>query len=248
MVINEIFYSLQGEGFLAGVPSVFVRLAGCPLHCRWCDTKYAWDQRAGEDYNISDIVKTVLRRKESPEQQWPCKFIVITGGEPMINPDLPQLVRQLKTTGKHITIETAGITGWDGLEAREFTARMAVPQMPCDLMSISPKLSNSAPTDPELAAVHEDSRLDIAVLQELLDNYEYQLKFIVDSQDDLPEIQQTIEKIGSVNPEKVMLMPQAATRDELLAKSPMVANMCKQSGFVFSQRLQVLLWNNQKGK
>jgi 7-carboxy-7-deazaguanine synthase len=86
MVINEIFYSLQGEGFLAGVPSVFVRLAGCPLQCRWCDTKYAWDQRAGEDYNIGDIVKTV--------QQWPCKFIVITGGEPMINSDLPQLVHQ----------------------------------------------------------------------------------------------------------------------------------------------------------
>jgi len=233
MVINEIFYSLQGEGFLAGVPSVFVRLAGCPLQCRWCDTKYAWDQRAGEDYNIGDIVKTVLR-KESPGQQWPCKFIVITGGEPMINSDLPQLVRQLKTAGKHITIETAGIA--------------YIPDLPCDLMSISPKLSNSVPDDAKASAAHEDSRLDIAVLQELLDNYEYQLKFIVDSQDDLPEIQQTIEKIDSVNPEKVMLMPQAATRAELLTKSLIVAEMCRQTGFAFCQRLQVLLWNNQKGK
>jgi 7-carboxy-7-deazaguanine synthase len=226
MVINEIFYSLQGEGFLAGVPSVFVRLAGCPLKCRWCDTKYAWDQRAGEDYGIYDIVETV--------QQWPCKFIVITGGEPMINPDLPQLVRQLKAAGKHITIETAGIA--------------YAPELPCDLMSISPKLSNSVPDDTKASAAHKDSRLDIAVLQELIDNYEYQLKFVIDSQDDLPEIQQTIEKIGSVNPEKVMLMPQAATRDEFFTKSPIVANMCKQSGFTFSQRLQVLLWNNQKGK
>lgn len=233
MIINEIFYSLQGEGFLAGVPSVFVRLAGCPLQCRWCDTKYAWDQKAGEDYNISDIVKTVLC-KESPEQQWPCKFIVITGGEPMINPDLPHLVRQLKTAGKHITVETAGIA--------------YIPEMPCDLMSISPKLSNSAPDDAKASAAHKDSRLDIAVLQELVGNYEYQLKFVVDSQDDLPEIRQTIEKIGSVNPEKVMLMPQAATRDELFTKSPMVAQMCKQTGFTFSQRLQILLWNNQKGK
>jgi 7-carboxy-7-deazaguanine synthase len=226
MVINEIFYSLQGEGFLAGVPSVFVRLAGCPLKCRWCDTKYAWDQRAGEDYGIYDIVETV--------QQWPCKFIVITGGEPMINPDLPQLVRQLKAAGKHITIETAGIA--------------YAPELPCDLMSISPKLSNSVPDDTKASAAHKDSRLDIAVLQELIDNYEYQLKFVIDSQDDLPEIQQTIEKIGSVNPETVMLMPQAATRDEFFTKSPIVANMCKQSGFTFSQRLQVLLWNNQKGK
>ncbi|MHC4586537.1 MAG: 7-carboxy-7-deazaguanine synthase QueE [Planctomycetota bacterium] len=225
MVINEIFYSLQGEGFLAGVPSVFVRLAGCPLQCRWCDTKYAWDQRAGEDYNISDIVKTI--------QQWHCKFIVITGGEPMINPDLPQLVHQLKTAGKHITIETAGIA--------------YVSDIPCDLMSISPKLSNSTADEAKASAGHKDSRLDIAVLQELVDNYEYQFKFVVDSQGDLPEIRQTIEKIDSVNPEKVMLMSQAATRDELFTKSPIVAEMCKQTGFAFSQRLQVLLWNNQRG-
>jgi 7-carboxy-7-deazaguanine synthase len=226
MVINEIFDSLQGEGFLAGVPSVFVRLAGCPLQCKWCDTKYAWDQRAGEDYTIADIVKTV--------QQWPCKFIVITGGEPMINSELPQLVRQLKTAGKHITIETAGIAN--------------IPEMPCDLMSISPKLSNSVPDDTKASAAHKDSRLDIPVLQELVGNYEYQLKFVVDSQDDLSEIQHTIEKIGNINPEKVMLMPQAATRDELIAKSPIVAEMCRQTGYVLSQRLQVLLWNNQKGK
>jgi 7-carboxy-7-deazaguanine synthase len=226
MIINEIFYSLQGEGFLAGVPSVFVRLAGCPLRCRWCDTKYAWDEKAGKNYSIDKIIQTV--------QQWPCKLVVITGGEPMINSDLPQLLRQLKTADKHITIETAGIA--------------YIPEMPCDLISISPKLSNSAPTDPELASIHEDSRLDIAVLGKLIDSYQFQLKFVVDSKSDLAEIQQTLEKTGNVDFEKVMLMPQAATRDELLLKSPMVAEMCKQTGFAFSQRLQVLLWNNQKGR
>jgi 7-carboxy-7-deazaguanine synthase len=226
MVINEIFYSLQGEGFLAGFPSVFVRFAGCPLRCRWCDTKYAWDEKAGEDFNIAEIVETA--------EQWSCKYVVITGGEPMINSDLPELVKEFKNAGKHITIETAGIA--------------YISELPCDLMSISPKLSNSAPDAAKASAAHEDSRLDIAVLQELVDKYDYQLKFVVDSQDDLPEIQQTIEKIGSINPEKVMLMPQAATRDELLAKSPMVAEMCRQTSFAFSQRLQVLLWNNQKGR
>jgi 7-carboxy-7-deazaguanine synthase len=120
--------------------------------------------------------------------------------------------------------------------------------MPCDLMSISPKLSNSAPDDAKAFAGHKDSRLDIAVLQELVGNYEYQFKFVVDSQDDLPEIRQTIEEIGNINPEKVMLMPQATTKDELFAKSSMVAEICRQTGFTFSQRLQVLLWNNQKGK
>jgi 7-carboxy-7-deazaguanine synthase len=225
MRINEIFCSLQGEGFLAGVPSVFIRLPGCPLRCRWCDTKYAWDETAGAEQSISDIVEAV--------RQWPCKFIVITGGEPMTNPDLPELVRKLKRSGKHITIETAGIA--------------FIPDMPCDLMSISPKLSNSTPTDPKLAAMHEHSRLDIAVLQELIGNYTYQLKFVLDWQGDLSEIQQTIEQIGGIDSEKVMLMPQAATRDELLAKSPMVAELCKCTGFAFCQRLQILLWDNRRG-
>jgi 7-carboxy-7-deazaguanine synthase len=225
MRISEIFYSLQGEGFFAGVPSVFLRLAGCPLRCRWCDTKYAWDQAAGTTYSIAKIVEIV--------QKWPCKFVVITGGEPMINSDLPKLVQALKANGKHITIETAGIA--------------YMPDMLCDLMSMSPKLSNSTPSDAELTAVHEDSRLDVAVLRELIDNYKYQLKFVVDSQSDLYEIQQTIEEIGNVDSSKVMLMPQAATRDEFLAKSPMVADMCKQTGFAFCQRLQVLLWNNVRG-
>ena len=225
MRINEIFYSLQGEGFLAGAPSVFIRLAGCPLRCRWCDTKYAWNQTAGAHYSIAKIEQTI--------QQWPSKSAVITGGEPMINSDLSELAHTLKASDKHITIETAGIA--------------FIPDLSCDLMSISPKLSNSTPTDPELAAIHEDSRLDIAVLRELIDNYEYQLKFVVDSEADMPEIQQTLKEIGNVNLSKVMLMPQVATRDELLAKSPMVAELCKKTGFAFCQRFQILLWNNERG-
>jgi 7-carboxy-7-deazaguanine synthase len=226
MVINEIFYSLQGEGFLAGIPSVFVRLAGCPLRCRWCDTKYAWAEESGEDHRIEEIVQMV--------QQGKSKFVVITGGEPMTNSDLPELVQKLKASDKHITIETAGI--------------VFIPDLACDLMSISPKLSNSTPEKIELAETHEALRLDVAVLRKLIDNYKYQLKFVVDSQDDLAEIQQTIEKLGNVDSEKVMLMPQGTTRDELLVKSPMVAEMCKRSGLRFCHRLQVLFWENQKGK
>ncbi len=225
MRISEIFYSLQGEGTLAGRPSVFIRLAGCPLRCRWCDTKYAWQSTAGTDYSIDKIIQTI--------GQFQSKFVVITGGEPMINPDLPQLTKQLKAIGKHITIETAGIA--------------FIPNVLCDLMSISPKLSNSVPADAALAAVHQDSRLDTTVISELIDNYEYQLKFVVDSPQDLTEIQQVTEETGNVDPGKVILMPQAQTTEELLAKSPMVAKLCKSTGFMFGQRLQVLLWSNKKG-
>ncbi|MBN2271414.1 MAG: 7-carboxy-7-deazaguanine synthase QueE [Sedimentisphaerales bacterium] len=226
MRVNEVFYSLQGEGILAGVPSVFIRLAGCPLRCRWCDTKYAWDAAAGEECRIADIVEKVTH--------WRFRHIVITGGEPMIQKDLPDLLRGLKAADRHITIETAGIA--------------YIPDMPCDLMSISPKLSNSTPADAKLAAIHGDSRLDIAVLGVLIDNYDYQLKFVVDSVNDLPEIQDTLDKLGNVDLQRVMLMPQAATKDELSVKAPMVAEMCKMVGFAFSQRLQILLWDNQKGR
>jgi 7-carboxy-7-deazaguanine synthase len=225
MMISEIFYSLQGEGFLAGLPSVFVRLAGCPLRCRWCDTKYAWSEETGRQQSIEQIVRLV--------QNWPCNFVVVTGGEPMIDSELPELIRQLKAAGKHITIETAGIA--------------YVPEMPCDLMSISPKLSNSVPDEEKLAAVHRNSSLDTAVLNELIGNYNYQLKFVVDSESDLPEIEQTIRKLENVDTAKVMLMPQAATREELLKKSAMVADLCKQTGYTFCQRLHVLLWNNKRG-
>jgi 7-carboxy-7-deazaguanine synthase len=226
MRINELFYSLQGEGFLAGVPSVFIRIAGCPLRCRWCDTKYAWSKEAGRQYSIVEVIRAV--------QQWPCRFVVITGGEPMVDPDLPELAGVLKAAGKHITIETAGIA--------------YIPEMPCDLMSISPKLSNSVPKEVELVEVHKDSKLNLAVLEELISNYNYQLKFVIDSVNDLAEIQELLDKIDNVDTAKVMLMPQAATRDEYLTKSKTVVDICKLVDFTFSQRLQVLLWNNERGK
>jgi len=226
MRVTEIFYSLQGEGLLAGVPSVFVRLAGCPLRCKWCDTKYAWDKTAGQDYGVEQIVAAVRR--------WPSRFIVITGGEPMVQPELPELAQKLKDIRRHITIETAGIA--------------YIADLPCELMSISPKLSNSTPAEPELAKIHEQSRLDTAVLGELIDKYNYQLKFVVDSPGDLPEIEETIERLGGVDSEKVLLMPQAKTTAELAAKSPMVAELCKQTGYTFCNRLQILLWGNQRRK
>ena len=226
MLVNEIFYSLQGEGFLAGTPSVFIRLPKCPLRCKWCDTSYALDEKLATDYLIEDIIKTV--------NAFNSNNVVITGGEPMVNPMLPELAQQLKKADKHITIETAGI--------------VFLPNLHCDLMSISPKLSNSLPDDPDLAKLHEKMRLDLAVLSVLIEDYNDQLKFVVDSETDIDEINQILQQLPKVKPNKVMLMPQAATRDQLLKKSPVVAKLCIESNYAFSQRLQVMLWDNQRGK
>ena len=107
MHVSEIFHSLQGEGVLAGVPSVFVRLAGCPLRCRWCDTAHAWDFQTGTEYGLDALVEKAARRS--------CRHVVITGGEPMAGPDLGpraglvEFTHRVKDLDRHVTIETAGV-------------------------------------------------------------------------------------------------------------------------------------------
>src|SRR5688572_246977 len=98
MKIAELFYSIQGEGKLTGVPSVFVRASGCNLRCTWCDTPYASWSPEGENLEIDAIVRQV--------RTYPSKHVVLTGGEPMIMPDIVQLCAALKPD-YHVTIETA---------------------------------------------------------------------------------------------------------------------------------------------
>jgi 7-carboxy-7-deazaguanine synthase len=219
MIINEIFYSIQGEGSLSGVPSVFIRLAGCSLRCRWCDTKYAQNPSAGVEMSIKQIIDKVQRQQ--------CRYVVLTGGEPMVNSQLPVLVKALKKLRKHITIETAGVK--------------FIPDLPCDLMVISPKTSNSG-------LKFKKGAKSCNFIKRLIKNYSYQLKFVVDRPADLPEILKFIDRLRIVDPAKVMLMPQARTRDELIAKSPMVVELCKQTGYTFCTRLQIFLYNGQRGK
>jgi 7-carboxy-7-deazaguanine synthase len=214
MRVTEIFYSLQGEGLLIGVPSVFVRLSGCPLQCRWCDTKYAWDYNTGAAYEPPELIEQVNR--------WPCRHVVITGGEPMAGPDLSPrpglaaLTQGLKALGKHVTIETSGL--------------VFVPDLACDLMSISPKLHTN-----------------LQSLTALIEAYSYQLKFVVESPQDWPQIQQCLDQLPGLDRQRVMLMPQAATPEELAARSEMVADLCKQTGLRFCSRLQIALWGGRRG-
>src|SRR5579862_6099350 len=126
MKIAEIFYSIQGEGVLAGVPSVFVRTSGCNLRCVWCDTPYASWNPEGPVVSVEEIVSQV--------ESYGCKHVVLTGGEPMLFEPVVELASTLKGLGHVITIETAGTIYRD---------------IECDLMSISPKLTNSIPPDAE---------------------------------------------------------------------------------------------------
>ena len=226
MIVNEIFYSLQGEGKLAGVPSIFIRLAGCPLRCRWCDTKYAWNANAGDALTPEQILEKI--------KEYPTQFAVITGGEPMVQAGLSELINILHENEYHITVETAGIEYLSGL--------------PVDLMSISPKLLNSVPDTPALSEEHKQLFQNFSASRQLMTNYDYQLKFVVDVPNDLNEIADFLGLMKDVNPYKIYLMPQATTPKDYLEKSRWLADYCLQTGFALSPRLQVMLWPGQKGK
>lgn len=97
--INEIFFSLQGEGSYSGTPTIFIRLAGCNLRCRWCDTKYAYDNKSR--YSIEEIIYSIDRH--------PSAMISITGGEPLVQADpLLKLIEKLHHLKKQILLETNG--------------------------------------------------------------------------------------------------------------------------------------------
>src|SRR5437870_11428898 len=101
MRIAEVFHSIQGEGRLTGVPSVFVRTSGCNLRCWFCDTPYTSWRPEGEQLAVDEIVRRV--------EAWEARHVVITGGEPLLHADhLGPLCAELHARGRHITIETAG--------------------------------------------------------------------------------------------------------------------------------------------
>lgn len=222
MIVNELFYSLQGEGRLAGVPSTFIRLAGCPLRCRWCDTQYAWDKTAGQTMTNDAILEAACA--------YPTPYIIVTGGEPMVHPGIEALLGTLSGRFSHITVETASLKFMSDL--------------PVNLMSISPKLSNSR----DKSRIQGLPAQQLDVVQKLISAYDYQLKFVVDIPQDLDEIAELLENLDSVDPRRVYLMPQATEPDEYMEKSRWLVEYCKQTGFSFSPRLQVMLWGGQRGK
>ena len=222
MKIAELFYSLQGEGGLVGMPSVFVRTSGCNLRCSWCDTPYTSWQPEGTEWAIEQIVDEV--------KAYPARHAVVTGGEPMIAPEIVPLTQRLRAAGLHITIETAGTV---------------FEPVACDLMSISPKLSNSTPEGP-FRAQHERLRTQPGVLAQLMGRYDYQLKFVVERPDDVEEVRLLAASLEAER-SRVFLMPEGTEREVLRERAVWLAEICKEEGFRFSPRLHVELYGNRRG-
>ena len=226
MHISEIFYSIQGEGSLIGMPSVFVRTSGCNLRCTWCDTPYTSWHPEGQALSVEQIMGAIAG--------FQAKHVVLTGGEPMIAPEIGILSGKLRNAGLHITIETAGT--------------IFLP-LACDLMSISPKLSNSTPFERDggrWAARHDRIRLQPDVLRRLTAEYPFQLKFVVSSPDDLAEIE-AVRRECSAAASNVILMPEGTHRDTLHQRALWIAEICKARGYRFSPRLHVDLWGDKRG-
>jgi len=234
--INELFQSLQGEGRLAGVPSVFVRTSGCNLRCWFCDSYHTSWEPTHDWFTVDDVLAAV--------EEYDADHVVLTGGEPLIHDSSADLLERLADRGYHTTVETNGTV---------------VPDAPIDLASVSPKLASSTPTadrdpdgDGEWADRHEERRLDVPTLAELVETYDTQLKFVVTGREDMAEIERLVERLrdsasARVRDDDVLLMPEGQTRDQLESTRKTVADLSLEYGYRYTPRLHIDLWNDAPG-
>jgi 7-carboxy-7-deazaguanine synthase len=219
MRIAEIYQSIQGEGLLTGTPSVFLRASGCNLRCWFCDTPYASWSPEGHDWSVDEIITRAA--------QWRCDHVVVTGGEPMLFAELIPLTERLRDVGKHITVETAG------------TLYLPVA---CNLMSISPKMSNSTPSaerDARWHVRHEQARRAPDIVRRLMSAYAYQLKFVIDAPADCDEVEEYLRQFPGVDRGRVLLMPQGVEPHELAERSAWLEPYCQQHGLRFCPRRHI---------
>ena len=225
MRVAEIFQSIQGEGEFCGTPSLFVRTTGCNLRCWFCDTPYTSWQPEGSQQDWSLLLKNIL--------DVDCRHVVITGGEPMLQPALVLLSKELRLANRFITIETAGTV------YRPVVA---------DLLSISPKLSNSAPRQRgRWQTRHERDRQRLDVIQQLIDGFRVQFKFVIDQPRDLDEVVSYLGAFPDLPADKVWLMPQGTTAEELMSKSGWLGKEAKRLGFRLSPRRHIELFGHVRG-
>ena len=227
MRVVEIYQSIQGEGFLTGTRSVFLRASGCNLRCWFCDTPSASWHPEGVDLAVEEILDRILRHD--------CRHVVVTGGEPMLFAELIPICAGLRTAGHHITIETAGT--------------LYLP-LACDLMSISPKLSNSTPDEqlaPRWPSRHERTRHVPDVIRRLIAEHEYQFKFVIGQRSDCDEVQRYLADFPEIRRSRVQLMPLGIDVDTLHRIGAWLEEYCREHEFHFCPRRQIEWFGLRRG-
>jgi len=225
MLVSEIFYSLQGEGIYSGVPSIFIRTYGCSLSCSLCDSKYAI---SGKDYFSMEVDEITTQIAAGYKN---VNHIVITGGEPMIQPDIEELVRELNNGNYNITIETNGIR---------------YKNLKVDLFSISPKMSNSYFGKEESKTIYEKNNTFEYIPKFIDSGCRYQFKFIVKTVEDIDEILEFRNRFHILNKD-IFLMPEGVTKEEQQSKMEFVSEFCKKYRFNLCPRLHIYIWGNKRG-
>jgi organic radical activating enzyme len=215
--IAETFYSIQGEGATAGLPAVFVRLQGCSVGCRWCDTKYSWDPAAGREVALPGLLAEVAT--------FPCRRVVITGGEPLESPLFGPLARALTERGYTIEVETSGT-----LEPPHDTPEGIQ-------WNVSVKLAGSG--------VADDRRINPAAIGAFLTR-EAWWKFVVGEPAEVGEVLRLAERFALPR-DRVLLQPEGLRAEDLAARTPWLVEACKAHGFRFSPRLHILIWGARRG-
>ncbi len=219
MRIAEIYNSIQGEGFLTGTDSIFVRASGCNLRCQWCDTRYASWEPEGDDISVDAILAKV--------DGFDGSHVVVTGGEPMLFAELIPLCTRLRQADYHITVETAG------------TLYLPVE---CDLMSISPKLANSTPAYEDALdwhMRHETARHAPHVIRQLVQEHCYQVKFVIDEPADCEEVDRYLAGLPQIDRGRVLLMPQGTDVEVLEEVEDWLKPYCSRHGFGYCPRKQI---------
>jgi 7-carboxy-7-deazaguanine synthase len=254
----DISGTVQGEGMLTGVPSIFIRTSGCVMRCAWemengevslCDTPYSSHNATEfDEWEVDDVVATVGKNLGKINN------IVITGGEPTMQCEaVAELAEKLhKKFGVHITLETNGT---------KFHAKMA---KWINVFSISPKLSDSIPYVEKMKKLGIDIesswavkqaalRKNIKVLQQYIDicdgyTHHIQLKFVVSKPENIDEINNDfIRKLANIFSNEVFLMPVGRNKEQLLASSKMVLKLAIQHGYRFCPRLHIELFGDIAG-
>jgi 7-carboxy-7-deazaguanine synthase len=239
----EIFHTLQGEGVSAGLPAVFVRSSRCNLHCQWCDTDHTWNFEGTPWHHEKDAIPGYAKHRKadvtielSPAAiaqrvaEYSCRRVVLTGGEPLLQQDSwLELIRALREVDLSYVFEVE--TNGTLAPTAEFAAAV-------DQFNVSPKLANSG--------MAEALRLKPEALKMLAATEKAWFKFVLTSPADLSEIEAITERVPLCR-ERILLMPEGRTVGQLDETSAWLADLCREKGYRFSDRLHVRLWGDKRG-